>query len=59
MRMCQWKMDCCLCSYIALIAYYLSHARWLSKIFKPAEIPSDVFKKNNYIPVIENDSDEN
>ena len=46
------------CSHIAAIDYYLSHARCLSKIFKPAEILSHVFKKNNYIPVIESDSDE-
>ena len=41
----------------AAVLYYLSYARYLSKIFKPAEILSDVFKKNNYIPVIESDSD--
>ncbi|XP_025267723.1 uncharacterized protein LOC112639073 [Camponotus floridanus] len=46
------------CSHIAAVVYYLSHARYLSKIFKPAEILSEVFKKNNYIPVIESDSDE-
>lgn len=45
------------CSHIAAVVYYLSHARYLSKIFKPAEILSDVFKKRNYIPVIESDSD--
>ena len=36
---------------------YRFFLRYLSKIFKPAEILSDVFKKNNYIPVIESDSD--
>ncbi|KYN12693.1 hypothetical protein ALC57_15133 [Trachymyrmex cornetzi] len=33
------------CSHIAAIIYYLSYARYLSKIFKPAEILSDIFKK--------------
>ncbi|EZA55469.1 hypothetical protein X777_04750 [Ooceraea biroi] len=45
------------CSHIAAVVYYLSYARYLSKIFKPVEILSEVFKKNNYIPVIESDSD--
>jgi len=45
------------CSHIAAIIYYLSHARYLAKIFKPAEILSDLFEKNNLIPVIESDSD--
>ena len=45
------------CSHIAAIVYYLSHARYLSRIFRPAEILSDVFKKIDYVPVIESDSD--
>ncbi|KAL6419499.1 hypothetical protein ACFW04_014694 [Cataglyphis niger] len=44
------------CSHIAAIVYYLSHARYLSKIFKPMDILSKIFKKNNYILVIESDS---
>ena len=28
-----------------------------SRIFRPAEILSDVFKKSDYVPVIESDSD--
>ncbi|KYN09489.1 hypothetical protein ALC57_18394 [Trachymyrmex cornetzi] len=38
--------------------YYLSYARYLSKMFKPAEILSDIFKKDNSIPVIESDNDD-
>ena len=45
------------CSHIAAIVYYLPHARYLSRIFRPAEILSDVFKKSDYVPVIESDSD--
>ena len=36
-------VDCC--SHIAAIVYYLSHARYLSRILLPAQILSDVFKK--------------
>ena len=39
------------------VVYYLSHARYLSENFKPVEVLSDVFKKNNYISVIESGSD--
>ncbi|KYN22009.1 hypothetical protein ALC57_05609 [Trachymyrmex cornetzi] len=37
------------CPHIAAIIYYniLSHARYLSKIFEPAELLSDIFKKDN------------
>lgn len=46
------------CSHCAAIIYYLSHARYLSKIVRPAEILSSLFKKNELIPVINEDSDE-
>ena len=46
------------CSHIAATVYYLSHARYLSKVFKPAQILSDIFKKNNCISVIESDGAE-
>lgn len=46
------------CCHIAAIIYYLSHARYLAKILKPAEILSDLFKKTNNIPVIDSDSEE-
>lgn len=46
------------CSHIAAVIYYLSHACYLSRIFKPAEILTDVFNKNRFIPVIDSDSDE-
>lgn len=46
------------CSHIAAIVYYLSYPRYLSKIVKPAEILSDIFKKDNSIPVIGSDSED-
>ena len=46
------------CSHIAPIIYYLSQARYLSKIVRPAEIRSKFFTQNNMNPVIEEDSDE-
>ncbi|KYN17399.1 hypothetical protein ALC57_10376 [Trachymyrmex cornetzi] len=48
-------IDCC--SHIAAIIYYLSYARYVSKIFKPSEILSDIFKEDNSIPVTESDND--
>lgn len=50
------RTDGC-CSHIAAIIYYLLYARYLAKIFKPAEILSDLFNKNNFLPVIESDSE--
>ena len=46
------------CSHIAAIVYYLAHARYLSKILKPAEILSKMFQQDRIMPVIEDDSDE-
>ena len=46
------------CSHIAAIIYYLSHARYLSKIIKPAEILNKILQETNIIPVIEEDSEE-
>lgn len=46
------------CSHVAAIVYYLAHARYLSKILKPAEILSEMFQQNNIIPIIEENSDE-
>ena len=40
------------CSHIAQIIYYLSHARYLSKIVRPAEILSRLFMQSNMNPVI-------
>ena len=40
------------CSHIAAIIYYLSHARYFSKILKPAEILCEMFTQNNIISVI-------
>ena len=44
---------------IAAIIYYLSDARYLSKIVRPAEILSKLFKQNDMNPVVEEDSDKN
>jgi len=46
------------CSHIAAIVYYLAHARYLSKLLKPAEILSKMFQQNDITPVIEENSDE-
>ena len=46
------------CYHIAAIIYYLSHAKYLSKIVRPAEILSKLFTQNNMNPVIEEGSDE-
>lgn len=46
------------CSHIAAVIYYLSNARYLSRVFKPAEILTDIFTKTKLVPVIESDSDE-
>ena len=45
------------CSHIAVIIYYLSHARYLLKIVRPAEILSKLITQNNMNPVIKEDSD--
>jgi len=45
-------------SHIAAIVYYLVHARYLSKLLKPAEILSKMFQQDDIIPVIEENSDE-
>jgi len=46
------------CSHIAAIVYYLAHARYLSKLLKPAEILSKMFQQDDIILVIEENSDE-
>ena len=46
------------CSHIAATLYYLSYARYLSKIVKPAEILSKFVIQNNMNPEIEEDNDE-
>ncbi|XP_025994034.2 uncharacterized protein LOC113004570 [Solenopsis invicta] len=46
------------CSHVAAIIYYLSHARYLSKIIRPAEILSRLFNVEEVNPVINDDSDE-
>lgn len=46
------------CSHVAATIYYLSHARYLSRIIKPAEILSKPFEQNSVEPTINEDSDE-
>lgn len=46
------------CSHIATVIYYLSHARYLTKILRPAQILSKLFVKEHFNAVIEEDSDE-
>lgn len=46
------------CSHIAAIVYYLSHARYLTKIIRPSEILSRLFTVEGVDAVIEEDSDD-
>ncbi|CAK9801782.1 hypothetical protein ANTPLA_LOCUS2948 [Anthophora plagiata] len=46
------------CSHVAAIIYYLSHARYLATIVRPAEILAKIFNKDHITPVINEDSDE-
>ena len=46
------------CSHVAAVIYYLSRARYLSKIIRPAEILDSLFHDGAVVPVIEEDSDE-
>ena len=45
------------CSHVTAIVYYLSHARFLSKIIKPAEILTKIFD-SDVLPVINEDNDD-
>lgn len=46
------------CSYVASIIYYLSYARYLSKIIRPAETLTRIFDFEGFYPTIEEDSEE-
>lgn len=46
------------CSHVAAIIYYLSYARYQSKIVRPAEILSRIFIKDKNSVVINEDSDD-
>ena len=48
----------CCCSHVATIIYFLSHARYLSKIIRPAEILTKLFDVDKVQAVIEEDSDD-
>lgn len=62
---CRYTCDCpnglrtvgC-CSHVASIVYYLSHARYVSRVVKPAAILSKVFESNPVPVVINSDSDQ-
>ena len=46
------------CSHVAAAIYYLSHARYLSRIINPAEVLNILFDFEGAQPVIEEDSDD-
>ena len=46
------------CSHVAAVVYYLSYARFLNGILKPADILSSLFHDGASVPVINEDSDE-
>lgn len=46
------------CSHIAAVVYYLTYARYLSRILRPAEALSDIFTSKKIDTVINEDSDE-
>ena len=49
------------CSHVAAVIYYMSHARYLARIVRHAEILSTLFQYEEENPVIndDNDDDEN
>ena len=46
------------CSHLASIIYYLSHARYLSRILKPAEKLKNIFDADGIVPTLDDDTDE-
>lgn len=46
------------CAHVAAIIYYLSYARYLSKIIRPAEILSKIFTVEQFVPIINEDSED-
>lgn len=46
------------CSHVAIIIYYLSHARYKSKILKPAEILTSMFDATGITTTVEENSDD-
>lgn len=46
------------CSRVSAVVYYLSHARYLSKIIRPAEILGSLLNEGANVSVIEEESDE-
>lgn len=46
------------CSHVASIVYYLSNARYKSKIIRPAKVLSEIFTNEDIDPIINEDSDE-
>ncbi len=46
------------CAHVAAVIYFLSHARYLSKIVRPAAHLTTLFSHGAAMPVIEEDSDD-
>ena len=46
------------CSHVAAIIYYLTHARYLSRIIRPVEVLLKLFNVEKVEPVTREDSDE-
>ena len=46
------------CSHVAAVIYFLSHARDLSRIIRPAAILNSLFKDRAGVPVIEEVNDD-
>lgn len=46
------------CSHVASLIYHLSYGRYLSRVFRPAEVLTNLFDLDNICPVIDEDSDE-
>lgn len=46
------------CAHVATVIYYLAHARYKSKIIKPAEILTSMFDATGITTTIEENSDD-
>ena len=46
------------CCHIAAVVFYLSHARYLEVIMRPASFLNNLFVNQDVVPVINDDSDE-
>ena len=46
------------CSHVAVLIYYVSHERFLSRIIKPSDHLTSLFDMNDVVPIKNEDSDE-